>query len=459
MADVIIVGAGLSGLIAAWQASQQGHRLRVLEQGDSPGGMMGTRFVPHASAAPTTHTGYWVETGPHTFPASASRVLSLCQQLNLIPQVLAAKNRYLAHTPTQLVKAPQGPWSGLTSPLLSAAAKCRLLAEPCMPAAQHEQTVAQFVSQRFGPEVANNLVAPLLTGIYAGDIDQLSASAVMPTLVDWAAQHGSILKGALQTRKNRKQTFHSPPPDDATRSTYPKGTILGLPGGMQTLVDALADRVPPGALHCNTPVLAVEPLTDNRWQVTTGASTLTCDQLVLAAPAHQASRLVMPWQPELGAALGGIPYSPVTVLHVGLNRRFVRHALDGFGFLVPPRLKLPILGCIFASTLFPSRAPDGHVLLTVMIGGSLRPELTALPDAALIPLVWQALTPLLGLGDLSQADMIHRIDWPQAIPQLTMGHRQRWQVIQQTSMPGLRVLGNFGRGIALEPLVTLAWPP
>ena len=443
MADIIIVGAGLSGLIAAWRACQQGHTVKLLEQSDRPGGLMGTQYI-----AQSTDTGYWVENGPHTFPASASHVLQLCDALALSPQVLDAKNRYLAHTSTNLVKAPQGPLSALTTSLLSPAGKCRLLAEPFMPADPQEQTVAQFVSQRLGPEVVDNLVAPLLTGIYAGDVNQLSATAVMPTLVDWAQQHGSLLKGAMQ--RNKQAT-------SINKSAYPKRAILGFAGGMQTLVDALVAQLPSDTLQLNTPVKAIDPLPGNRWQLHTESTVIVGDTLSLAIPAHQASPLVQPWQPEMAQALGGIPYSPITVLHLGLPIDKVQHPLDGFGFLVPPRLNLPILGCIFASTLFPQRAPAGHVLLTVMVGGSLRPDLTTLPDDALLAQVWQALTPLLGLNNLSDVTMMHRIDWPQAIPQLTMGHGQRWQTIQQAQTTHFKILGNFGKGIALQPLVSLAW--
>jgi protoporphyrinogen/coproporphyrinogen III oxidase len=451
--DTVVIGAGLSGLVAARRAVAKGHTVRLLEQAGRAGGLIGTRFIPDTANIHTCDpAGYWVETGPHSFPASAQAVLALCDELGLTPQVLNAKQRYLALSQERLTLAPSGPLSALTTPLLSPWAKVRLLSEPFQPASlQLEPTVAQFVAERFGPEVLDNLVAPLLTGIYAGDVDQLSATAVMPRLVHWANAHGSVVKGALHALRHN-------PPTPRTPAAYPKHAVLGFPNGMQTVVNVLVNALPDNVLSLNTHIDRLQHSPDGWRILLNDGSVVTARQVVLACTAPETARLLAPHAAYLPAvqALKAIPFSPVTMLHLGMARSAVKHALNGFGFLAAPKSRLPILGCIFASTLFPNRAPKDHVLLTVLLGGTLQPDLTTLPDDQLIPLVWSALTPLLGLGSMAQLAMAHRIDWPQAIPQLTLGHPQRWEAIQQTQDNNLHIVGNFGKGIALNPLVEWA---
>jgi protoporphyrinogen/coproporphyrinogen III oxidase len=449
--NLIVIGGGISGLLAAHHAANQSQHVLLLEQTNTLGGMVQTCQV----------NGFTLEAGPHTFPATATTLLQVCQQigLNPVPVEPTAKKRYLVHK-GRLCAAPADPFAAICTPLLSVGGKLALLTEPFKPRLLHQATsdvdVQTFVTHRFGAEVANNLVAPLLTGIYAGNTHQLGVRAVFGPLAQWEQQHGSVLAGAWHALRNRPKAV-----GQTSKPGKAKGRILGFPGGMGTLTQALAQALPQYAVtvQLNTPVVAMAPHPaingQTGWQITTaGGQTHTAPHIAFATPAYQTAPLLGPWCAKAEQALSAITYSPVTVLHFGFKQEDVGHPLDGFGFLVPPSAALPILGCIFASSLFACRAPNGHVLLTVMIGGAHRPELTELPQADLLPKVLHALTPLLGITGAPV--LTERVDWPMAIPQLGVGHSQQWATVQQALPAGVKVLGNFGAGVALNHVAQAA---
>jgi protoporphyrinogen/coproporphyrinogen III oxidase len=305
--------------------------------------------------------------------------------------------------------------------------------------------------------VLSNLLAPLLSGIYAGHASQLSLGAVFPLLAQWERQHGSLVAGAWH------HLTHRNPQSVRGSTTYKRGQILGFPEGMQCLTDALHQALPADRIYLNAQVTALHQAPDATWQVSAEVAGQVqqygARRLVLATNAGHAATLLQPLLPDAAAALAAIPYAPVTMLHMGFPRCVVGHALNGFGFLVPPDSGLPMLGCIFASSLFPNRAPAGQVLLTVLLGGCLQPKLTQAGDATLRVMMQQALYPLLDINPEVLPTLWHRIDWPEAIPQFTMGHTARWSRIQAVQSNALAIVGNYGQGVSLEKLTQSVYTP
>jgi protoporphyrinogen/coproporphyrinogen III oxidase len=468
---VCIVGGGISGLMAAYYAQQAGLDWQLFEQAPTLGGLIATR----------QQQGFITESGPHSFPASAKHMLALCQQLGLTPQAIkgTAKNRYIVLS-NQLIALPTNPIEAITSPLLSLRAKCRLLAEPFIkpvnPSPTDDIAVATYIRQRLGPQVADNLVAPLLTGIYAGDPDQLSLQGVFPLLAQWQTTHGSVMKGAFAALKQQKKPLPSANTHDSP--PYKRGQILSFDMGMQTLINALIQALPPERLHthttvsqlfnsanCNTP-------TKPRWQITVSPAGNTpataaqqaespttlwqAEHVIVATNAIVASRLLATASPVAADLLAGIAYAPIHVLHIGVERSAVGHNLAGFGFLCAPKANLPLLGCIFASSLFACRAPAGQVLLTVLVGGALQPALASQSEDTLMATIWPVLQQLLSIRPGTQPVLTQSIFWPLAIPQYRVGHVQQWQAIQAALPVGVNLLGNYGPGVALDHLARQA---
>jgi len=438
MADVGVIGAGVAGLTAAYQLQQAGRDVQVLEASERIGGKIQTEQTG----------GYLVELGPNSLRGSGEVLRSIIEGLDLEGDVVEARdtasNRYVVRdsTPRPL---PSSLRSFLTTDLLSTSAKVRLLGEPFVASkgeSETDESVASFVRRRLGPEVLRYVVDPFVGGIFAGDPHKLSLRNAFESLHDLEANHGSLARGLLHRVWNRSST-----------GSGSRRGVFSFRDGLQTLpaalADALGDRV-----QTNAPVTALRQ-DDTRWHVATrtpdGATQMHFfDAVICTVPLPQLSEM------DLNTSLGRgvfdeVPYPPVSVLALGFQAEDVDHPLDGFGMLVPKaEEELRILGTIFSSSLFPGRAPDGHVLLTTFVGGMREPELGGLSTSSLRPIVESDLQALLGVHG-SPTFVRHRT-WDQAIPQYTQGYDQVKHALQEleNEYPGLFFAGNYRQGISVS---------
>ena len=195
--QAVVVGAGIAGLAAARELHRRGVAVAVLEAREHPGGVMRTG----------ESRGFRFERGPNAFRVSAPALVFL-RRHGLEAALLAAgpeaRLRKL-FLDDRLLPVPGGVVAATTTPLLSARGKLRALAEPFVSRGEGEaETVAAFVSRRFGPEVLERAVAPALVGVYAGDENALGAGAVFPGLVAFERDHGSVLGGAVRGALRRR---------------------------------------------------------------------------------------------------------------------------------------------------------------------------------------------------------------------------------------------------------------
>jgi len=232
----------------------------------------------------------------------------------------------------------------------------------------------------------------------------------------------------------------------------PAGTLTSFANGMETLVRALQARLEP-RLHLSTP-LETLVRARNSWQLgSTGGRTLEAERVVVASPAWKVAPLLTELDPELGARVGSIPSAPVVVVCLGFAESDVQQVARGFGFLVPGRENLPILGTLFDTWVFPNRSQPGHVLFRTMIGGARDPGAVEAGDGELADRALSALQQLLGLR--AQPEMIYVVRHWRGIPQYPVGHAVTLAQIDAALRrhPGLFLTGNSYRGISMNSCI------
>ncbi|HET8650387.1 MAG TPA: protoporphyrinogen oxidase [Gemmatimonadales bacterium] len=429
MTRVAVIGAGLAGLAAARQLSRSGCDVTVLDSLPRPGG------VVHS----TRIAGYLVEDGPNSMAALPPEAAALLGELGLLERrVFAppeARRRYVVRG-GRLTPVPTTPLSLLSASLLTWRARLRLLAEPLAARSRDpNESVAEFARRRIGREAAEYLVDPFIAGVYAGRAEDLSMRHSLPTLWQMEQTHGSLITGALSAARA------------ARRAAPVDRRIWSLPNGLGEIPAAFARELG-GRLRTECPVKDVTR-SGNEWALTVGGGeSLSVNALVWAAPAHQLGLLGSAADPALLQAIAGLPYAPIAVLALGFRRDQVAHPLDGFGFLVPACERRDILGTLFSSTLFPDRAPQGHVLLTTFVGGMRNPAAVDDDIDRQAARVLRELQPLLGVQ--GEPAFRHLVRWDRAIPQYGSSYDMTLAAIErlEADLPNFRMAGSYRGGVA-----------
>jgi oxygen-dependent protoporphyrinogen oxidase len=436
---VTIVGAGISGLACAHRLGQLGIAATVLESSNHAGGVIDT----------DVRDGFLFESGPQSFTGTAP-LLALIRELDLESQLQIsdpAAPRFIVRG-KRLHRLPMSPPALLTSSFLGAGSRWKIASEPLRRARPpaDEESVAAFVRRKFGGEILEYLVSPFVSGVYAGDPEQLSLRAAFPQLEQWEREHGSVLRGAIKSRsKGEKKVAR-------LQLCSFRGGVATLPRTMaESLGTKLRTGVPAVSLkRSQRPeenLLDLEILDTNRSEVNSSSA------LVIATPAYTAASLIGAMSPKLSAALSSIAYAPVAVVAAGYKRTQVLDPLYGFGFLVPRKEQIRTLGTVWNSSLFSGRAPDGTVTMTSFIGGATDLEIVQHSDQEISQIVYQENSRLLGITGAPLANRIWK--YPRALPQYNLGHGGIVNSIRDAErvIPGLFLAGNYLDGPSLGKCV------
>jgi oxygen-dependent protoporphyrinogen oxidase len=307
-------------------------------------------------------------------------------------------------------------------------------------------SLAVFVRDHFGQEIVDYAINPLVAGIYAGDPETLSTKYAFAKLWEIEQTHGSLIRGQIAAMRERR-----------ARGEKPAARIVSFTRGLQTLPAALAAQLPAGAIRTRTPVISLSP--GRPWKLVSRrdglATTDEFDAVVLALPAAALAQLpIGPAGENPLTALQQVEYPPVASLFLGFRREQVAHPLDGFGALVPAVEHRAILGVLFSSTLFPGRAPEGHVALTVYVGGTRQPDLARLAPEILRGRVLADLRDLLGVS--GDPVFTHATFWPHAIPQYNLGYERFLEAMTNAEArhAGLFIGGHVRDGISVANCIT-----
>ena len=441
--DSIIIGAGISGLVAAYRLKKSGRDVLLLESSNRVGGVIQSQDAE----------GFLIERGPNSLRGS-HEFIDLVEELGLMPELVTGNSRAPAYVFVhgQLHPVPMSPPALIKTKLISTGAKLRLLREPFIAARREtgEESLASFVRRRLGPEILDYLVAPFVSGVYAGDAEQLSVQASFARLAEFEAEGGSILRGAVRSMRASRQQTTKP-----KRSLRPY-RLCSFRRGLQTLLQAIAAALGESLLteaHITSISTSNDGETSSRFKITIEhqgeTKTFSSAKLIVAAPAYAAAHLLSECAPEVAALIADIPYAALASVPLGYRREQITHTLDGFGFLAPRSAGLRMLGSVWNSSLFPDRAPEGYVCLTNFIGGATNPEAIKLSDEELIRIVHSDLQKVLGITGEPRRLPITRHE--RAISQYVLGHAARVAQIEAAldNKPGLWLTGNYLRGVSL----------
>lgn len=430
--DAVVIGAGISGLTTAFWLALGNRRVVVLEAAERVGGAITT----------WRQDGWIFELGPNTVLESRKAVTDLIRDAHLgerrIEAAPAGSRRYIWSQET-LEPLPSGPPGFLKTSLFPLSAKLRLLREPWIPRAPEEveESIAQFVRRRLGQPFLDYAVGPFVSGVYAGDPERLSVRWATPRIAELERRHGSLIRGALAKRKG----------------PAPGGSMISFEDGLDELPRRLAETI--GDVRTGTAARSLWRKGDG-FEIATDRGTLKARQVVLATPPRAAGEILAEASDGLSRPLGEVPHAPVAVVGLGLRREDVRHPLDGFGFLAPRRETLRILGCLFTSSLFPGRAPEDHVALSVFAGGRTDPEIVGWDDERLLGQVLEDLDRALGISGDPALTRLRR--WQPAIPQYEIGHGRFVELARQLErdLPGLHLAGNYLSGVSVPDCIESA---
>ncbi len=454
---IAVIGGGIAGLAAAHRIVEISNEksldteVQLFEAAPRLGGSIATEQVGD----------FLVEAGPDSFITEKPWALRLCERIGLTSRLVstqaAHQQIYIVHA-GKLVPLPEGffllaPtrfWPFLQTPLFSWAGKLRMAGELFLPRAnvEDDESLGSFVRRRFGNEALERVAQPLVGGIYASDPDQLSLAATMPRFKEMERSRRSVIWAMWSEQKKRARNREA-------GSGARWSLFVTLKGGMQELVDCLAQRLPKTAVQINSPITALRQTPgENKWLVTvSGDKHVEADAVILATPAFRTGDLLNQVETVAAVELKNIPYASTATVSLAYRREDIPQAPNSFGFVVPAIEKRKIMACTFSSLKYPGRAPDDKILLRAFVGGSLQAELFKQDDQAMEENVRGEIAALLGA---TAAPIFARV-WrhPDSMPQYHVGHDARIKRIETalSRFPTLALAGSAYHGVGISDCV------
>lgn len=447
---IAIVGGGITGLAAAHRLfelsrdQKQPLDFRLFEASDRLGGVI------HSEV----RDGFTFEHGPDSFLSEKTAALELCGRLGISGRIIGTQEEfrrtYVAFA-GELHPLPEGfslmapmrmaPLA--TSRLFTTRGKLRMALDLVLPSRpRDDESLASFVRRRLGRQALERVAQPLVGGIYTADPDALSLAATMPRFLDFEREHGSVIRGL------RAEARASAATRSASGARW--SLFLSFDGGLQTLVEALRQRLPQVCLQLGHPLRSLRRRAAGGWQIDGGEE---FDGVILAVPAPRAGAALRALDPALAADLEAVRYASSAVVNLAYPRELIPHPLDGFGFVVPHVEGRRIIACSFSSLKYARRAPAGYAMLRAFVGGALSARLAELDDGEMIAAVRGELAELLGVTAEPHFSVLSR--YPESMPQYELGHLARIERIEQrVERHGtLRLAGNGYRGVGIPDCI------
>ena len=442
---VVVVGAGVAGLATAYRlvSGSPSTDVVVLEADDEPGGKVRSATVG----------GLELEAGPDSLLARKPWAVELCRELGLGEGLVAPTAAPASvYTDAGLLRFPSGPFGISTDPIellrwpgMSYAGKARAGGDLVLPRRQEDgdESLGSLLRRRIGDEATEKLVAPLLGGLFAGDVDRLSVQATFPELAAWEHEHGSLMRGARAASKAGKARSggSSPPP-----------MFLRLRGGLKRLTGALVEALGPDRLRLETPVTDLA-LDGAGFVVGSDGGELRADAVVLSSPAFATADVVAPFAPVAAEHLRAIPYVTTAVVLLVYPEGTGERLPDSSGF-VAPRGALAVTAATLVSRKWPDPAFGGRAVVRGFVGAAGEEDAVNATDDELSARVARQLAEVFPLPEQPEAVTVVR--WPRAMPQYEVGHLERVAALEGELPPGMFVAGQAYRGAGIPDCVRQA---
>ncbi len=452
--QVAIIGGGITGLAAAQHFHEQAPDTKfiLIEASHRLGGVIKT----------TPNRGFLIEQAADNFMTKPPVVVQLCERMGLGDQLIGTRpkgrgamvvrnGRLRPIPPGFLVMAPSRLGPLFKTPILSPLGKLRAAFEYFVrrKTDNQDESLQSFISRRFGNQLFERLVQPLVGGIYTADPTRLSVAATMPRFLEMERQHGSLIRAMMKQRKRGK------PPEQTSGARY--GQFAALRGGMSTLIESLQNSLPPESIKLDTPVRRIDPIPHHRWSIQLGDhrnDILEVDNVIVAAPGRHAANMLSHVDSQISNCLNEIEYSSCAIISLAYRREQIGVPLNSFGFVVPLIENRGILSCSFSSLKYEGRAPEGTILVRAYLGGACQSELLKKSDPDLFEIAKSELTSLLKItGEPLIQNLTRQTD---AMPQYHLGHLERVAKIEERLrlFPNLALAGKSLYGVGVPACIT-----
>lgn len=435
--SIIIIGAGISGLGAAYWLNKDGYDVILLEKSGDVGGTMDTVF----------HDKFLFDRGPNSGLETTPLIRTLVDETGLSDEMIyaneAGNKRYILRY-NELHALPMSPGTFLKTNLFSTKAKLRLFIEPFIGKSEegYYQSIAEFVKRRLGQEFLDYAINPFVAGVYAGRPEELSVKSAFPKLYRLEEVYGGLIKGLIKGSKERKKR---------AETSKQSAKMFSFRNGMQEFPKAIARKLH-DSICLNAEVKNIKAegkgyslaYIKNQEQMRFDA-----DVVISTVPSYTASSLFRGMDETLAEHLDSIYYPPVMVLYLGYRIIDIGRKLDGFGFLIPEKEKKLFLGAIWSSVIFPERADKEHAAFTLFIGGARSPELFDMDRERLIKEVINEFQEIMYITEppIFKASKM----WEKAIPQYNIGYIEHERYFEEFEKrhPGIFLGGNYRGGISV----------
>ena len=436
---IVIIGAGLTGLTMGFYLKKAGVNFLIVDKSAKTGGVIQT----------ISEKGFVYETGPNTGVVSSPEMAELFEDLGGKCELEIADpsaKRRLIWKDNQWHALPSGLWSAITTPLFTWGDKFRILGEPWRKkGTDPNETLADLVKRRMGNSYLDYAIDPFISGIYAGNPNELVTRYAMPKLWKLEQEYGSFIKGAIKKAKL--------PKDERDKKATKE--VFSAKGGLGRLIEALTGSIGSENILLSAETM-VKPISGGfQLQITTPEQLISVEtpHLITTCGGYALPKLLPFLDEQEAAPFNELKYAAVTQVLLGFNK-WKGISLKAFGGLVPGKENKNILGVLFTSSFFEGRAPKGGALLSVFMGGTKRPDIAGMDNYQIESLINKDLPRMMSDRSLSP-DMLRILRYPKAIPQYTESSGKRFEMIEllQQKYPGLILAGNIRDGIGMSDRV------
>jgi oxygen-dependent protoporphyrinogen oxidase len=454
--DIAVIGAGVAGLAAALRIHEENKRrdspikFRVFDESLKTGGTIET----------VKRDGFLIDRGPDSFISENKETYGFIKSIGLHDELIGTseKNRRsFIIFKKKLCPVPEGFYliapvkmlPILASPLITIPGKLRMAMELFMPRRSDtgDESVASFVSRRFGKELFEKMAQPMVSGVYSGDPEALSAQTILQRFHVLEEKYGSVIRGLQERTKKRRD------PLEASGPRY--SLFLSFRNGMSSLTERMTGLLPEDTVQRGVSVTEIFLTSQGEWTIVLeDGKTMKAAQVLIATPAYRAAILLKNIAPGLSEDLSTIQYESVATIQLGYKRNSIGHKLNGFGFVAPKFENLPMIGCSFSSVKFAGRAPSDSSLLRVFVGGAFGRRFLELDDKKLVDCVKKDLNKLLMIkGEPVLTDVAR---FSKSMPQYRVNHKKLIDYIQQKSndIQGLYLTGSAYRGVGISSCIS-----